>query len=28
MRTKGSHHHFKHAEKKGIVTIPIFRKVL
>lgn len=22
MRTKGSHHHFKHSEKKGIVTIP------
>ena len=22
VRTKGRHHHFKHAEKKGIVTIP------
>lgn len=22
VRTKGSHHHFKHPDKKGIVTIP------
>lgn len=22
VRTKGSHHHFKHPNKKGIVTIP------
>ncbi|GLB48692.1 type II toxin-antitoxin system HicA family toxin [Neptunitalea lumnitzerae] len=22
VRTKGSHHHFKHDEKKGLVTIP------
>jgi predicted RNA binding protein YcfA (HicA-like mRNA interferase family) len=22
VRTKGSHHHFKHSEKKGIVTLP------
>lgn len=22
IRTKGSHHHFKHPNKKGIVTIP------
>lgn len=22
VRTKGSHHHFKHETKKGIVTIP------
>jgi len=22
VRTKGSHHHFKHPTKKGIVTIP------
>lgn len=22
VRTKGSHHHFKHSAKKGIVTIP------
>ena len=22
VRTKGSHHHFKHPHKKGIVTIP------
>lgn len=22
IRTKGSHHHFKHPVKKGIVTIP------
>lgn len=22
VRTKGSHHHFKHPEKKGLVTIP------
>lgn len=22
VRTKGSHHHFKHLVKKGIVTIP------
>jgi predicted RNA binding protein YcfA (HicA-like mRNA interferase family) len=21
-RTKGSHHHFKHPKKKGLVTIP------
>ena len=21
-RVKGSHHHFKHADKKGIVTVP------
>ena len=21
-RTKGSHHHFKHHKKKGLVTIP------
>ncbi len=22
VRTKGSHHHFKHPTKKGLVTIP------
>lgn len=22
VRTKGSHHHFKHQHKKGIVTVP------
>ncbi len=22
IRTKGSHHHFKHPSKKGLVTIP------
>lgn len=22
VRTKGSHHHFKHKEKKGLVTVP------
>jgi predicted RNA binding protein YcfA (HicA-like mRNA interferase family) len=22
VRTKGSHHHFKHQKKKGLVTIP------
>lgn len=22
VRTKGSHHHFKHPRKKGLVTIP------
>lgn len=22
VRTKGSHHHFKHPEKKGLVTVP------
>lgn len=22
VRTKGSHHHYKHTSKKGIVTIP------
>ncbi len=22
VRVKGSHHHFKHAEKSGIVTVP------
>jgi len=22
VRMKGSHHHFKHPEKKGLVTIP------
>jgi len=22
VRTKGSYHHFKHSEKKGIVTLP------
>lgn len=22
VRTKGSHHHFKYSEKKGIVTLP------
>ncbi|UOY07726.1 type II toxin-antitoxin system HicA family toxin [Muricauda sp. SCSIO 64092] len=22
VRTKGSHHHFKHPSKKGLVTIP------
>lgn len=22
VRTKGSHHHFKHPKKKGLVTIP------
>jgi predicted RNA binding protein YcfA (HicA-like mRNA interferase family) len=22
VRTKGSHHHFKHTEKKGLVTVP------
>jgi len=22
VRVTGSHHHFKHAEKKGIVTVP------
>lgn len=26
VRTKGSHHHFKHPDKKGIVTIPHRRK--
>lgn len=28
VRTKGSHHHFKHNEKKGIVTIPHPKKDL
>jgi len=22
VRTKGSHHHFKHPDKKGLVTLP------
>ncbi|MGV4462038.1 type II toxin-antitoxin system HicA family toxin [Ornithobacterium rhinotracheale] len=22
VRTKGSHHHFKHPKKKGLVTVP------
>ncbi len=22
IRTKGSHHHFKHQKKKGLVTVP------
>jgi predicted RNA binding protein YcfA (HicA-like mRNA interferase family) len=22
VRTKGSHHHFKHSERRGIVTVP------
>lgn len=26
VRTKGSHHHFKHPEKAGLVTIPHPRK--
>lgn len=28
VRVKGSHHHFKHSEKKGIVTIPHPKKDL
>ncbi|WP_037316665.1 type II toxin-antitoxin system HicA family toxin [Salegentibacter sp. Hel_I_6] len=28
VRTKGSHHHFKHPKKKGIVTIPHPKKDL
>lgn len=28
VRTKGSHHHFKHPNKKGIVTIPHPKKVV
>ena len=27
-RTKGSHHHFKHPSKKGLVTIPHPKKDL
>ena len=27
-RTKGSHHHFKHPTKKGLVTIPHPKKEL
>jgi predicted RNA binding protein YcfA (HicA-like mRNA interferase family) len=26
VRTKGSHHHFKHASRSGIVTVPHPRK--
>ncbi|WP_245764355.1 type II toxin-antitoxin system HicA family toxin [Salegentibacter sp. UBA1130] len=28
VRTKGSHHHFKHPKKRGIVTIPHPKKDL
>lgn len=28
VRTKGSHHHFKHKDKKGLVTIPHPKKDL
>lgn len=28
VRTKGSHHHFKHPSKKGLVTIPHPKKDL
>lgn len=28
VRTKGSHHHFKHPEKKGLITLPHPKKDL
>ena len=28
VRTSGSHHHFKHAKKKGLVTVPHPKKDL